>query len=82
MTLTMRRKVLLVAVVLIVLIPVRVTCGTAAMHYVCMPAPDSSGYVNIYFEVEPLGIAVVEFLAGTNIPIYYYAGYHHRRVIP
>jgi len=79
MALTKRRKVMLTLVAFLILLPVPVTCGTTAIGYTCMPAPDPSGYVNIYFEVEPLSIAILEFFTGTDIPVYYYAGYHHRR---
>ena len=62
------------------LFPVPVTCGTAAVAYTCMPAPDPTGYVNVYYEVEPLIVAVIEFVTGTSIPVYYHAGHRRHRL--
>ena len=79
MPLSKRRRVIALVFLASLLFPVPVTCGTAALGYTCMPAPDPSGYVSVYFEVEPLAIALLEGITGTNIPVYYYAGYRHRR---
>jgi hypothetical protein len=62
------------------LFPVSVSCGTAAAGYTCMPAPDPDGYVDVYYEIEPLIVAAAEFLTGTNIPVHYRAGHHRRRL--
>lgn len=62
------------------LIPVPVSCGTAAAGYLCMPAPDPNGYIDVYYEIEPLIIAATEFLTGTNIPVYYRAGHDRRHL--
>jgi hypothetical protein len=70
--------VLALAVVLI-LLPVKVTCGTAAPGWTCLPAPDPSGYSDVYYEIEPLGIALIERVKGTNVPLFYHSGHDRRR---
>jgi hypothetical protein len=45
-----------------------------------MPAPDPSGYVDRYYEVEPLAVALIETITGTSIPVYYYAGHRRERL--
>ncbi len=73
-------KVAVCVVLGVSLLPVRVTCGTPAAGYTCMPAPDPSGYIEVYYEVEPLLIAALEFLTSTNLPVYYQSGRHRERV--
>jgi hypothetical protein len=62
------------------LLPVPVACGTAAMGYYCVPAPDPTGHLNVYYEIEPLLVAAIEFATGTSIRVFYYAGYDRQRV--
>jgi hypothetical protein len=62
------------------LLPVPVRCGTAALGYMCMPAPDADGFIHVYYEIEPLAIAALELATGTRIPVYYSAGRRRTRV--
>jgi hypothetical protein len=45
-----------------------------------MPAPDANGYIDVYYEIEPLIVAATEFLSGTSIPVYYRVGHDRRRL--
>jgi hypothetical protein len=45
-----------------------------------MPAPDANGYVDVYYEIEPLIVAAAEVLTGSNIPVYYRAGHDRRHI--
>jgi hypothetical protein len=77
MIFTKRRNIVLVLSAGLLLLPVPVNCGSPS--YSCMPAPDQSGFINPYFEVEPLSVAIIEPFTAFNIPVYYYAGYDRRR---
>jgi hypothetical protein len=52
--------------------PVRVTCGTP--EATCRTAPDAQGVSFVYYEIEPLGVMLIEQVTRSNIPIYYTAG--------
>ena len=58
--------------------PVKITCGK--IGYTCMPAPDANGYVSVYYEVEPLGITLLETVLGTNLRIAYSKGYDRYKI--
>ena len=60
------------------LFPVKITCGK--IGYTCMPALNANGYVSVYYEVEPLGITVLETVIGTNLRIAYSKGYDRRKI--
>jgi hypothetical protein len=47
---------------IVMLFPLKTTCGQ--VNYTCMPAPDPNGIVQLYYEVEPLGLAFIETLVG------------------
>ena len=67
-----RKKILLWAAALILLLPVHMQCGQ--ILYGCATAPDNSGYYYTSYEVEPLGVTLVETLIGSNLRIYYWRG--------
>lgn len=60
------------------LLPVPMTCGH--QFYTCTPAPDANGTIRRYYEVEPLGITLLETLLGDNLRIYYTSGYEVEQV--
>ncbi len=77
-----KRKVLLGLFSLLVLVglfPVSVTCG--APTATCMPAPDPQGYVSVYYEVEPLVVALLETVLPVNLPLKYHSGHHRYQII-
>ena len=53
-------------------IPVKQRCG--APGYSCATALDARGYVHYYYEVEPLGVYLVEIITGSNLRICYTSG--------
>jgi hypothetical protein len=65
-------RVLIGLAIVGVLMPVRVNCGH--VFYACA-ALGLSGRATYYFEVEPLGVTVVETLLGFNMGLYYYASH-------
>ena len=71
--------ILLAAVVVVALFPVPVSCG--APGRTCMSAPDDQGYVSVYYEVEPLAVALVEGMLRMDLPLKYAHGFSHERVI-
>jgi hypothetical protein len=58
--------------------PVKIPCGK--IGYTCLPAPDPNGFVSVYYEVEPLGITVIETVLGTNLRVAYSKGYDRRKI--
>lgn len=70
---------LLILLVLAGLFPAPVTCG--ALTATCMPAPDPQGYVSVYYEVEPLFVALLETVLTVNLPLKYYSGHHRYQII-
>ena len=58
---------------LILLIPTDVTCGSP--HATCAAPPkNSGGKAQYYFEIQPLGITIIESIIWSNTPIYYSSG--------
>ena len=53
-------------------IPIKARCG--APGYSCATAVDAQGNVHYYYEVEPLGVYLVEIITGSNIRFYYQSG--------
>jgi hypothetical protein len=53
-------------------VPVKQRCG--APGYSCATTLDSQGYLQYYYEVEPLGVFLAEMFTGTNIKIFYKSG--------
>ena len=70
---------LFILLVLVGLSPISVPCGapTAA----CMPAPDAQGFVSVYYEVEPIVVALLETMLPVNLSLKYYSGYHRYQII-
>ena len=71
--------ILLAAVVVVALFPVPVSCGAPGMT--CMPAPDDQGYVEVYYEVEPLAVALVEGVLRMDLPLMYASATSREQVI-
>jgi hypothetical protein len=64
-----------IAVVLVIAVlamPVKVRCG--APGYSCATALDAQGNVHYYYEVEPLGVYLLEIITGSNIRFFYKSG--------
>lgn len=64
-----------VAVVLVMAalaMPIKQRCGAPGRS--CATAVDSHGNVHYFYEVEPLGILVLEHILGRNILVYYTSG--------
>lgn len=53
-------------------IPIKARCG--APGYSCATAVDAQGNVHYYYEVEPLGVYLVEIITGSNVRLYYQSG--------
>ncbi len=66
------RKVVLVVLILILALPVPMPCGH--VFYSCATAPDPDGTYYTSYEVEPLGITLLETMIGTNLQLYYWSG--------
>ena len=65
---------LVVVALLIVLLawPVTQRCGNP--RYSCATAPDAQGFVHYYYEVQPLGVVIVNTVVGSDIRIHYSSG--------
>ena len=66
---------LLIIALIIILFPVYVVCG--APNYTCASVyVDKSNKIHTtyYYEIEPFGIKILEYLTQTNIKIYYKNG--------
>ena len=62
-----------VALVCVVLaLPVKQSCGAPARK--CATTLDRDGNLRYYYEIEPLGVVIIEHLLGSNISIYYTSG--------
>lgn len=53
-------------------------CGVPG--YTCTTAPDDSGYIYRNYDVEPLGIMLLETMIGANIPLTYFQGDHGQKL--
>ena len=67
-----KKKIILVVIALILLLPLHIPCGN--LYYDCGTAPDPSGTYYTYYELEPLGITVIESFIQKNLHIYYWSG--------
>jgi hypothetical protein len=65
-------KIVLLFLALVLAFPVPMPCGH--VFYSCATAPDPDGTYYTSYEVEPLGITLVETLIGTNLQVYYWSG--------
>ena len=73
----MNKVTLLIAIAVVLAIgllalPVKQRCG--APGYTCATGLDAQGYIHYYYEVEPLGIYLIESVTGSNIRLYYKSG--------
>ena len=59
-------------VIVVACLPVKQRCGAAG--YTCATAPDAQGEVHYYYEVEPLGVQMIESATHSNIPLFYRSG--------
>jgi hypothetical protein len=50
--------------------PIKYVCPNGS----CTSAPDSDGYVHRYYDIEPLGAALIEPFVGKNFRLWYSAG--------
>lgn len=64
--------VVAIVFVLALLLPVRTLCG--ARGAVCAAPPGADGLVSYYYEIEPLGVSMLETLLSHNFRIYYSNG--------
>jgi hypothetical protein len=74
----MNRVLVLVGVAVLLVIgvlalPIKQRCG--APGFSCATAPDAHGNISYYFEMEPLGVKLIESLTGSNFPLYYTSGH-------
>ena len=75
---TRRRKIIYSLALIMMLFPLKTTCGQ--VNYSCLSAPDPNGVAQRYYEVEPLGLAFIETLVGANWRLYYWSGYDEVKV--
>ncbi|GBG37620.1 hypothetical protein MmonteBS_19920 [Mycobacterium montefiorense] len=61
-----------VALIAVLSIPVKQRCGAPGIW--CAAAVDSQGYAHYYYEVEPLGVYLVEIVTGSNSRLFYESG--------
>jgi hypothetical protein len=61
-----------VLVIAVLAVPVRVRCG--APGYSCATALDAQGNIHYYYEIEPLGVYLLEIITGSNIRFFYKSG--------
>jgi hypothetical protein len=66
------KKIALFLLMLALAVPIPMQCGH--QMYGCATAPDPSGTYYTYYEIEPLGVTLVETFIGMNLQIYYWAG--------
>jgi hypothetical protein len=67
-----RSVVIFVIVAVLVLLPVKTSCGVTG--FLCLRPPDEQGKVSSYYEIEPLGIKIVELFWQRNLGIFYTSG--------
>ena len=67
-----KKRIVIFCVALLLAMPLHVTCGN--LFYACATAPDESGNYYTYYEIQPLGITLLEVIVQTNLPIYYTSG--------
>ena len=80
---TIKMKKSLVSIIIIimfvlVLLPIKITCGAPGL--LCASGVDSFGRIHYYYEIEPLGISLLEHITQKNIPLYYHSGYYFVKV--
>ncbi|AKG21188.1 hypothetical protein [Calothrix sp. 336/3] len=58
----------------ILLIPVKVTCGSPGAACAQPPIPGSNSQARYYYEYEPLAVMLLESVIQINLPFYYFSG--------
>ena len=62
-----------VFIVLVLLVPVKVRCGTPGAA--CAMPPTAGGTApRYYYEYEPLGVMLIESVTRSKLPVYYSSG--------
>jgi hypothetical protein len=79
----MKKAAILTAIAIVLLIgllalPVKQACG--APGYTCATGVDTQGYVHSYYEIEPLGVYLIETITGSDVRIYYKSGEDREKV--
>lgn len=59
--------------VALLLVPVKVRCGSPSAACAMPPAPGGTA-PRYYYEYEPLGVMWLEWLTQSNLPFYYSSG--------
>ncbi len=65
--------IVVILLCVVVLYPVRIRCGAPGASC-AMPPRNKSEFARWYYEIEPLGLAVIEGVIRVNLPIYYSQG--------
>ncbi len=68
------KQLILILGIGILLIPVKVTCGSPDANCAQPPLPGTNSQVRYYYEYEPLGVMLVELVIRQNLPFYYFSG--------
>lgn len=66
-----KKTIITFIILVIMLLPISVGCGAPGKS--CALPPNENNEVNIYNEVEPLFVVIIETLLDTDIKIYYYS---------
>ncbi len=79
----MNKAPVVVGIVVLLLIamlalPTKQRCGAPGLT--CATALDAHGYAHYYYEVEPVGVYLVEIITGSNIRLFYGSGEDLERV--
>jgi hypothetical protein len=53
-------------------LPIKQRCGDP--RHSCATAPDAQGYVHYYYEVQPLGVVLINSLTDADIRLHYSSG--------
>jgi hypothetical protein len=61
-------------VLVIAALAISIKARRGAPGYSCATAVDAQGNVHYYYEVEPLGVYLIEIITGSNIRFYYQSG--------
>jgi hypothetical protein len=69
----MRNWILAAWVVVLLLLPVKVRCGSPRAACAIPPVPEETA-PRYYYEYQPLGVTWLEILTRSNLPFYYSSG--------
>jgi hypothetical protein len=62
----------IIVVIAVLALPVKQRCGAPGLS--CATAVDAQGDIHYYYEVEPVGVYILEIIIGSNIRFYYKSG--------